>query len=96
MRRHHPLPRLHLLVCVNERAPDDPLGAGCGAHGAAVYDRLKTEVARRALHASVWVTRTHCLGVCPRSGCTVAAYPRGELWRDVTQDDAVALLDDER
>ncbi|HSQ67935.1 MAG TPA: hypothetical protein VLM85_32215 [Polyangiaceae bacterium] len=96
MRRHSSLPSLHLLVCVHERAPDDPLGAGCGARGAAVYERLKGEVASRGLHASVWVTRTFCLGVCPRSGCTVAVYPRGDLWRDVTQDDAVALLDGER
>jgi len=67
--------RLHLLVCVNERDPNDPLGGGCGSRGAAVYERLKEEVARRGEIASVWVSRTYCLGVCPPDGCTVMAYP---------------------
>jgi hypothetical protein len=86
--------RLHLFVCVNERDPNDPLGGGCGAHGAAVYDRLKDEVARRGQVDSVWITRTHCLGSCPSEGCTVASYPKGEIVRIRTIDEAVALLDD--
>ena len=85
--------RLHLFVCVNERAPNDPLGAGCGARGAAIYARLKEEVARRGEVESTWVTRTYCLGVCPSEGCTVAAYPRGEIVRIRTIDEALALLD---
>lgn len=85
-------PRMHLFVCVNERDASDPLGAGCGARGAAVYERLKDEVARREEVASVWVTRTFCLGICPPSGCTVAVWPHGHLFREVTPDDAPALL----
>jgi len=85
--------RLHLFVCVNERAPNDPLGPGCGARGAAVYAALKDEVARRGEIASVWVTRTFCMGVCPTEGCTVAAYPPGEIVRIRTIDEAKAFLD---
>ena len=84
--------RLHLFVCVNERPADDPLGPGCGARGAAVYAKLKEEVASRGEIQSVWVTRTYCLGVCPSQGCTVAAYPKGEIVRIRTIDDAVSLL----
>jgi (2Fe-2S) ferredoxin len=86
--------RVHLLVCVNERDPSDPLGPGCGARGAAVYARLKEEVARRGEIQSVWVTRTHCLGVCPQDGCTVMVYPGGRIERGVVPDDAPRLLAD--
>jgi (2Fe-2S) ferredoxin len=86
-------PRLHLFVCVNERAPGDPLGEGCGARGQRVYERLKDEVRQHGDVQTVWVTRTHCLGVCPAEGCTVAVWPRGNVFRDVVASDAPALLD---
>jgi (2Fe-2S) ferredoxin len=86
-------PRLHVFVCVNERAADDPLGPGCGQRGTAVYERLKDEVARRGEVQTVWVTRTHCLGVCPAQGCTVAVHPPARVFRDVVPDDVSALLD---
>jgi (2Fe-2S) ferredoxin len=85
--------RKHLFVCVNERAEGDPLGRGCGARGAEVYAWLKDEVARRGEIATTYVTRTYCLGVCPSEGCTVASYPRGEIVRIRTIDEAVTLLD---
>ena len=85
-------PRMHLFVCVNERPADDPLGPGCGARGSAVYARLKEEVAARREVDSVWVTRTHCLGVCPSTGCTVAISPGERVLRDVLPDEAPALL----
>ncbi len=85
--------RVHLFVCVNARAPNDPLGPGCGARGAAVYAKLKDEVARRGEVQSVWVTRTFCLGVCPSEACTVAVYPKGEIVRIRTISDATALLE---
>jgi hypothetical protein len=88
----HIMPPRHLFVCVNEREPNDPLGPGCGARGAEVYAALKDEVARRGEVASTWVTRTYCLGVCPREGCTVAVYPSGEIVRTRTISDAVSLL----
>ncbi len=84
--------RLHLFVCVNERAEGDPLGLGCGARGAEVYAALKEEVARRGEVSSTWVTRTYCLGVCPSEGCAVASYPKGETVRIRTIDEALALL----
>lgn len=84
--------RLHLFVCVNERAEGDPLGRGCSARGAEVYARLKEEVARRGEVQSTWVTRTYCLGVCPSDGCAVASYPKGEIVRIRTIDEAHALL----
>src|SRR4051794_38655358 len=67
-------PKRHLFVCTNRRAPGDPLGSGCSERGDAVYAALKDEVARRAVHRQVWVTRTHCLGICPKRGATAAVY----------------------
>ncbi len=57
-----------------------------------MYEAMKDEVARRGAHAEVWVTRTACLGVCPKTGCAVAEYPRGRVAAEVTAAEAVAWL----
>jgi len=67
-------PRHHLFVCANRREPSSPLGEGCAARGDALYDELKREVSARGLVTRVWITKTHCLGICPREGATVARY----------------------
>jgi (2Fe-2S) ferredoxin len=85
-------PKLHLFVCVNRRDASDPLGEGCGARGDAVYDALKGEVARRGDFRNTWVTKTHCLGICPKRGCTVAEYPKGIVWREVGREDVPAFV----
>ena len=84
-------PRVHLFVCANRRGEPSSLGPGCSDAGEAVYARLKDEVSRRGHVASVWVTRTHCLGVCPPKGATVAVYPRGALLTEVLAEDAGVL-----
>lgn len=88
-------PRVHLLVCANRR-DGSPLGPGCGERGDAVYAALKAEVARRGRVSDVWVTKTHCLGICPARGATVARWPASApsaILADVEPDDAGALLD---
>lgn len=67
-------PRHHLFVCANRREPNSPLGEGCAERGEALYDELKREVSARGLVTRVWITKTHCLGICPREGATVARY----------------------
>jgi hypothetical protein len=83
---------LHLFVCANRRDADAPLGPGCGERGEAVYDALKRLVAARGTHATTWVTKTHCLGICPKSGATVAVYPEGRIVSEVEPTDAGSLL----
>jgi (2Fe-2S) ferredoxin len=83
-------PRLHLFVCANRRT-DSPLGPGCGDRGEAVYEALKaavTDVAR------VWITKTHCLGICPKNGCTVARYPVQKIFTEVTPGDVPSLIEE--
>jgi (2Fe-2S) ferredoxin len=85
-------PSVHLFVCANRRPPGDPLGAGCGDAGDAVFQSMKAEVAKRGAYRAVWVTRTLCLGLCPKRGCTVATYPRQHIVSEVEPADAVALF----
>lgn len=87
-------PRLHLFVCANRRE-GSPLGPGCAGAGDAVYDALKSAVARMPGGVQeIWVTKTHCLGICPRSGCTVARYPNAgrPILTEATPADVPALL----
>ena len=86
-------PQLHLFVCANHRDADSPLGPGCGDEGERVFAIMKAEVARRGAYRAIWVTKTHCLGVCPKRGATVAVYPRGTLYSEVDETEAAALLD---
>ncbi|MCC6647639.1 MAG: (2Fe-2S) ferredoxin domain-containing protein [Polyangiaceae bacterium] len=82
----------HLFVCTNARAATDPLGAGCGARGASVVEAMKRAVAQGGLASRVWVSRTHCLGVCPTEGAAVAVSPTGALFTEVTAADAAGLV----
>jgi hypothetical protein len=85
-------PALHYFVCVNQREAGDPLGPGCGASGQAVWQALRSAVAGRGWLARVWVTRSQCLGLCPKRGAAVACYPRGELWVEAEAGDVEGLL----
>ena len=95
------LPRLHLFICSNRRPEDSPLGPGCGAAGDVVFDALKAEVAARRCFGEVWVTRTECMGLCPREGTTMAAYglrgaaSGGAIFTEVVPEDARSLLERE-
>lgn len=89
--KSHPRPRAHLFVCENRR-DGSPLGPGCGLAGEQIFAALKREVGARGLVADVWVTRTHCLGLCPRIGTTVALYPRGALLSEVLPEEAATVL----
>jgi len=90
-----PAPRLHLFVCANRRE-GSPLGPGCGDRGEAVYAALKQEVAARGQIATTWITKTHCLGICPQRGATVARYPassaKGGIVTEVEPADVPALF----
>jgi predicted metal-binding protein len=86
---------LHLFVCANRRE-GSPLGPGCGERGDALYDALKERVASRRSFAEILVTKTHCLGICPKRGATVARYPSADpILADVELTDADALLESE-
>ncbi len=83
---------MHYFVCVNRREAGDPLGPGCGTSGQALWQALRAAVAGRGWLAQVWVTRTQCLGLCPKRGAALACYPRGDLWAEVEVGDVERLL----
>ncbi len=90
-------PRLHLFVCANQRSGASPLGPGCAANGEAVYGALKSAVAGiPGAVSQVWITKTHCLGICPTRGATVARYPRSghgsPIITEVLPGDVATLL----
>jgi (2Fe-2S) ferredoxin len=81
-------PRVQLLVCTNQRADSDPLGGGCGVRGESVFNALKA----RARGSDIWVARTSCLGLCPKTGCTVAIAPSMQYLIEVEDSDVDAVL----
>jgi predicted metal-binding protein len=85
-------PKAHLFVCANRRPAESPLGAGCGNAGEEVFAGLKRAVLEGGRAASVWVTQTQCLGICPKRGATVAIYPQGGIYAEVVAGDTMALL----
>ena len=95
--RDAPYPQLHLFVCAHRRE-GSPLGPGCGERGDELYDALKREVAQRGAHATTWITKTHCLGICPKQGATVARYEasasskRRAIVTEVAPEDVGALM----
>src|SRR5438105_4914456 len=93
--REHAAPKLHVFVCANRRDAASPLGTGCAERGEAVYAALKNWVSERGLYAGVWVTQTHCLGICPREGCTIAVYPRGKIISEVSVGEALSIVEAE-
>ena len=94
MQRRDLAPDVHLFVCTNRRDAASPLGGGCGARGDDVYAATKDEVAKRGAYRAVWVTRTLCLGVCPKRGAAVAIYPVQRIYSEVEAADAPALVAD--
>lgn len=92
--REQSAPKIHLFVCANRRDASSPLGSGCGDRGEEVYGALKKKVAEAGAYATVWITKTHCLGICPRKGCTIAIYPEGTIASEVTTSDALQILED--
>lgn len=97
MKRSPLLPTSHIFVCANRRPDGDPLGAGCGDHGEKVYSALKSAVLAQRRTGSTWITKTACLGLCPKAGATVACYAPGQanaqIFIDVTSQDIDTLLD---
>src|SRR5688572_383878 len=94
------LPKRHIFVCANRREADSPLGSGCAERGDVLFDEFKNEVLAHGLHRDVWITKTHCLGICPKKGATVAIYgfscpvssPGGRIVQEVEPCDVAGLL----
>ena len=84
-------PLKHILVCANEREQ----GKDCCFHakGYEIFRELKDWVKSSGLSASVWVTRTGCLGFCNKIGATVVIYPDKLWFKEVKKDEIQKIKD---
>ncbi len=86
-----PRPRVQILVCTNERAPETGKPS-CGPRGSlAVYRLFKDRVKELGVRGDVMVVRTGCLKHCSQ-GITVAVWPYNLWYRRVTLDDVEEIL----
>lgn len=78
-----------ILICVNERAPEEH---SCGPKGAAeIARRFKELVKRAGLNDRVRVSRTLCLGLC-ESGPNVVVFPENVWYQGVKIGEVEEIL----
>lgn len=86
------IPHHHILVCTNERPPDNPKGS-CKPRGSLeLYARIREAIAARGLKGQVAVNTTNCLKACP-FGPTVVVWPEGAFYGHMGPEKVEALLD---
>jgi len=84
--------RFYLLLCVNERAPDNPKGC-CMRNGAdRVRDRFAEVILRENLRETVRVVKASCLDNCSR-GPTLAVYPDDVWYQRVQAEDVEEIIE---
>jgi (2Fe-2S) ferredoxin len=86
-----PIPKVQILVCTNERAPDGAKPSCLPRGSLDVYRRFKDRVRELGLRDDVIVTRTGCLKHCSQ-GITVGVWPYNLWYRRVTLDDVDEIL----
>jgi (2Fe-2S) ferredoxin len=92
MKEFMTVPQHHILVCVNERPPDNPKGS-CKPRGSMeLFVRIKEAVSARGLKGKIAVNTTSCLKSCP-FGPTVVVWPAGAYYGNLSPDRIDALLD---
>ncbi len=86
-----PHPKLHFLVCVNDRGEDTTRSCCAGGGGLEIYRRFKDRVRELGVKDHVLVTRTGCLRHCSR-GPTVIVWPAGRWYGGVHVEDVDELV----
>jgi (2Fe-2S) ferredoxin len=89
-----PVPRMHWIVCTNDRGAQSTKPCCAHRNGLAVYQKLKDLVRERGLKEEVLVTRSGCLRHCSR-GVTVAVWPSNHWYGGVRAEDVALLLEAE-
>jgi (2Fe-2S) ferredoxin len=87
-----PKPRVQILVCTNERAPETGKPSCLPRGSLEVYRRFKDRVRELEVRDWVMVVRTGCLKHCSQ-GITVAVWPYNLWYRGVTLDDVDEILE---
>jgi (2Fe-2S) ferredoxin len=72
-----PKKQLHILICVNDRS-NVPIShkPDCGSKiNHQDFLELKEFIKEKELTSQVKLTRTYCLGICPKHGFVMLVYP---------------------
>jgi (2Fe-2S) ferredoxin len=85
-------PRVHVLVCCNERPPGAGTPSCAPRGGAEVLDAFKARVREVGLADTVMVTKTGCLKHCSR-GIVVAVWPHGSWYQRVKPADVAEIVE---
>ena len=86
-----PLPEIHVFVCLNQRAAENPKGC-CASKGAMqMFTRLKMTVKRDMPGVKIRVNRAGCLDLCEH-GASMVVYPEGVWYGGVTVDDVDEII----
>ena len=84
--------RLHVFVCENMRAEDDPRGS-CGRRGSPeIRVALKKELKRRGLDKEIRANAAGCLDACA-FGPSIVVYPEGVWYGHVTVADVPEIVE---
>lgn len=84
----------HILVCVNQRAANNPKGACGNCQSQQLHISLVNLVKNAGLKAVVKVSKTYCLDAC-EFGPVVVVYPANRWYLNVNADDLKALFEAE-
>lgn len=78
----------HIFVCVNDREGDC-----CSKRGSFdILMMLRDHINKNGLVSKYNVTKTKCLGHCA-DGPTIAVYPDGKIFTNVTKDDIKEIIE---
>ncbi len=86
-----PRPKMHWIVCNNDREADSAKPCCSRRGGLAVYQRLKDLVRERGLKEELLVTRSGCLRHCSR-GVTMVVWPGNHWYGGVRPEDLDQIL----
>ena len=87
-----PIPDIHVFVCLNQRAADNPKGCCASKGSMQMFTKLKMTVRERLPNASIRVNRAGCLDLCER-GAALVVYPEGVWYGGVTADDVDEIVE---
>ncbi|MBT4446031.1 (2Fe-2S) ferredoxin domain-containing protein [archaeon] len=92
-----PKPKLHVFVCVNDRTQRRPGMPSCAPSiTMETVKQVKYWIMQQGLTHKVLITKTGCLGICPKNGAVLVIYPMQRWVTEIkSADDIVSVIKEE-